>query len=117
MPPGPIYLEAQWRAVFPAGSVWLTGILEGKEIKIIILSFFTKNMLCCPLLSPGRFSFIYFFGSFLIIETLLQQVRVASLGGVVERAGADGAEVLQQVTGHQALLTLHPEHQVVVVHL
>ena len=47
----------------------------------------------------------------LVIKTLLQQLRVASLGGVVKRAGGDGADVLQQVARHQTLLPLHPESQ------
>ena len=66
----------------------------------------------CP--NPGSVSALSLFASFLIIKTLLQQASVASLGGIVERAGAGagaGAEVLQQVAGHQTLLAFHPAHQ------
>ena len=102
------YLEAQWRAVLPAGSVWFTGI-SGGEIKIIISHFLKLGY--APTLA-GSGLVLSLFASFLIIKTLLQQASVASLGGIVERAGAGaGAEVLQQVAGHQALLAFHPAHQ------
>ena len=94
--------------MLPAGSVWFTGI-SGGEIKIIISHFLKLGY--APTLA-GSGSVLSLFASFLIIKTLLQQASVASLGGIVERAGAGaGAEVLQQVAGHQALLAFHPAHQ------
>ena len=81
----------------------------GARNKDYNFSFRLKTRIC-P--NPGSVSALSLFASFLIIKTLLQQASVASLGGIVERAGAGaGAEVLQQVAGHQALLAFHPAHQ------